>query len=419
MEILNHMLTGINDFFLVIATAAGALLVILRGIFAKLMIGLLGGLGRGAGTGLGSKLTGPGGGGQPGGSGMPTSPRYKQAKTALYQAAARQTRMANYINAWFNLLSMRTGPHAVSVYLYSLMHPHFKDKIARLRIRCREFDRLEEKAQKVLSRYERDFERQCVPLRNLLIHHDVELFRWKARYARFGFQLWKRRYWYHRRKIRQTRWKMIALQIKLYFRTRRLNIVYRPFVEPAFREMDHYERIYLASWVHSFEADLESFRLTVISGRLIEEVLSENFADFRDFYQLSELPVEAEALRHFLRQYLTERNIGFASSAAIEGLFETWLRVRLLEDERMRKKWNISTIWLTRCIPAPGAIGIAQAQFGHLPHNTVWLPDDFKIQGGDVSTLHPYVGAVGKTPNGHDGHGGDRRHEFVKSLPES
>lgn len=380
MEFVNELFTGINDLFLYVATAIGALFMALRVLLAKLMIGLLGGLGRGAGTGLGSKITGSGGGNNSGNTGeMPSSPRYKKARQALYGASSRQARMANYVNAWFNLLAMRSGPHAVSVYLYSLMHPDFADKTARLRARCRKFDQLEEKAQRVLARYERDFEKKCAPLRDQLIDLDVEISRLKARYKRFGFQFWKRRYWSFKRRIRKSRWEMIGVQLRLYLVTRRLNILYRPFIQPAFKQLDHYERIYLAQWVHSFEADLESFRLTVVSGRLLEELTSEDCAGVRAFYMLEDLPVEQDRLRAYLKDYLESYDIGFVPNAAVEGLFETWLRVRLLQDDTMRRKWGVSSRWLRHCIPPPGGLGVVQSTYGHFTNNDDWLPNDFSV----------------------------------------
>ncbi len=363
-----------NDIYLLAAGAAGAFYVAIRGIFAKLMIGLLGGLGRGAGTGLGTKMTN-GGGSSRNGQNLSTASRIKDAKQALFSAAGRKKRIQTYLETWIALLATRGGPHAVSIYLHSLIHPSFNEKVSRLRWRCRKFDELEGHTQHILGRYERDFERQCMPIRDELIALDVNLSRWKARHKRWYGKLWRKRWWYYKRNIRKTRWAMVALQVKLYKKNRWLNIAYRPELEPALKELEHFERIYLTSWIHSFEADLESFRLTVISGRLLEQLHLPRYAKHKTLLGLSDLPIERHETRKFLQDFLKGHGVGFGPETTVEGLFEAFLRLRLMHDEDLRKAWNIDYTWLTRSLPPPGALGVADTVFNHLESNTQWYEE--------------------------------------------
>ncbi len=376
MDDMGAVLASFNDLYLVGATAIGALYMGLRGIFAKLLIGLLGGLGRGAGTGIGNRMTGGTGGGSSGGGGanLSTANKIKHAKQALYAAAGRKRRIQIYLETWVTLLTVRDGSHALSIFLHSLIHPSFNKKVSRLRNRCRKFDELEGRVQHILGRYERDFERHCLPLRNELIALDVNLARWKARHRRWFGKIWRKRWWYYKRNIRKTRWKMIKLQIRLYKKNNWLNIAYRPELEPALVELHHYERIYLTSWVHSFEADLESFRLTVISGRLIEQLQKEQYADHKDYLGLSELPEDMDETRKYLREFLKKHGVGIGPESSVEGLFEAFLRLRLIHDPEMRKRWGVDYVWLTQSLPPPGALGLADAKYNHLESNRHWYP---------------------------------------------
>ncbi|MGI9405557.1 MAG: hypothetical protein ACR2O4_04225 [Hyphomicrobiaceae bacterium] len=350
-----------DDIALLIATAFGAVWLLLSTVMSRFGLAILTGLGRTGGAVIGQRF-----GGQMNSRRMPTNPTQRHARQALWRAEARQQRMASYVQAWFDLLATRGGPFAVSIYLHSILHDGFREKVVRLRTRCREFDRLEEIAQHRVQRYERDHERHCQPLRDELLDLEIELARLKARHARQRFRMWRKRWRRVKRRQFQTRRAIVAKRFRLSRAEWRLNARSRVLMEPALVAVDQYERAYLTHWVHSFEADLESFRLTVVTGRLIDLLFQPGHAETANRLGLADLPGDRIHMRDYIIAFLEERDVGFPPLARLEGLFEIYLRLRLLEDPALCRKWGINRIWLERYLPPPGAMGVAHERYNHL-----------------------------------------------------
>ncbi len=350
-----------NDFFLLIAGAIGAVWLMISTVLSRFSLAIIAGIGRTGGAVLGQRF-----GGQMNSRRMPTSPTRRKGRQALWRAEARQQRMASYVQAWFDLLATRGGPFALSIYLHSHLHHGFRDKVVRLRVRCREFDRLEEVAQHRLQRYEREYEKTCEPIRDQMLELDLELARLRARHSRQRFRFWRKRWFRVKRRQFQTRRSIIWHRIQLMRAEWRLNEKYSVLLEPALVAVDQYERTYLTHWVHSFEADLESFRLTVVTGRLVDILFQpSNDATCRRL-GLADVPRDRINLRDYLIAYLGARNVGFPPLARLEGLFEIYLRLRLLEDPALCDKWGVNRIWLENYLPPPGTMGVAHERYHHL-----------------------------------------------------
>ncbi len=372
MDILTLFFSFFADIGFLIATIIGALVVAVRGIIGRFGFAILAGLGKGAGAGLGSKLTGGRSGGEPDNKKMPSSQQVLRARQALWGSHARETRMNTYVSAWYNLLSLRGGPFAISIYLHSLFHKGFQQKVIRLQQRCREFDRLEDNAQRVLQRYESDYERDCEPLRDALLDDLVDLAKWKARHRRWTFKFWRKRWWNNKKNMLKLRRRIVFQRYILLQKEYRLNILYRSTLEPVLKAQEQYERHYLSHWVHSFEADLKSFELTVISGRLVEILVNMNDRRFLERLGLGDLPREPAYLRSFMQQYLDQYNIGYGPEATIENLFENYLRAKLTYEHGMAERWGINRIWLMNYLPPPGALGIVQNKYYHMMPQRSW-----------------------------------------------
>lgn len=372
MEFLTEFVTALDSIAVLVATAIGAAWLAIRSFIARFGLAILTGLGRGAGTGLGARMTGSGPGGQISSRRMPSDPSGRHARQALWNAEARQQRLRLYVEAWVDLLVTRGGPFALSIHLQSLLSDGFREKVVRLRRRCREFDRLEAAAQRIIQRYEHDYARLCEPIRNDVLRLNVELARWKARHRRFAWQFWKRRWRYLKARQFATRQKLISQRWALQRAEWRLNVGYRPTIEPALVAVDQYERNYLMHWVHSFEADLESFRLTVLTGRLLDMLFEPANAPLRAHLGLAHLPAGREQLRAYVLRYLDAHGVGYGPAARLESLFESYLRLRLMRDDELCARWQINRVWLERALPAPGAIGTANARFYHLSPDGAW-----------------------------------------------
>ncbi|MGI9406327.1 MAG: hypothetical protein ACR2O4_08145, partial [Hyphomicrobiaceae bacterium] len=316
MELLWDILSPFQDLFLLIATGLGAVWLMISTVIGRFGLAILTGIGRTGGSVLGQRF---GGGSQMNSRRMPTNPTQRHARHALWRAEARQQRMASYVQAWFDLLATRGGPFAVSIYLHSILHDGFREKVVRLRIRCHEFDRLEEIAQHRIQRYERDHEKHCQPVRDEMLALDLELARLKARHARQRFRFWRRRWRRVKRRQYRTRRASFFKRIELMRAEWRLNARSRVLLEPALVAVDQYERTYLTHWVHSFEADLESFRLTVVTGRLIDLLLQPAHHETRTRLGLSDLPRDRIHMREHIISHLEEQGVGFPPLARLEG----------------------------------------------------------------------------------------------------
>lgn len=200
----------------------------------------------------------------------------------------------------------------------------------------------------------------------------MELARWKARTRRFALQFWRRRWRYYKRRQVLERRRIIALRWRLQQAETKLNRAYRTLLEPALMALDQYERTYLTHWVNSFEADLESFRLTIVTGRLIDLLQAPQQVRLAERLGLAELPREQAGLVQHLTEYLQERRAVHGPSDGIETLFEAYLRLRLLEEPELARRWGIDPAWIAHLLPPPGAIGIAQEYYAHLPHPAAW-----------------------------------------------
>ena len=372
MDILSGFFSIFDSLALLIATAVGAFWFTVRSFLGRFGLAILTGLGRGAGTGIGARFTGTQASGQMSSRRMPTNPTGRHARQALMNAEARQIRMKSYVEAWCDLLATRGGPFALSIHLQSLLHDGFREKVVRLRSRCREFDRLEAIAQRRIQLFERDYARKCEPIRNELMDLNITLARWKARHRRFAWRFWRRRWRYLKGRQIATRRKLIAAQWRLQRAEWRLNVAARPTMEPALVAVDQYEQNYLMHWVHSFEADLESFRLTVMTGRLLDILFEPGSAGMREHLGLGALPKDRVDLREHVLGYLRERRVAFGPLARLESLFESYLRERLIEDSDLCQRWHINPIWLRRALPAPGAIGVAHERYRHIAPLGAW-----------------------------------------------
>ena len=357
---------------LLFATVVGAIWFAIRSFLGRFGLALLMGLGRGAGTGLGARFTGGQAGGQISSRRMPSNPTGRHARQALWNAEARQVRMKSYVDAWCDLLATRGGPFAISIHLQSLLHDGFRDKVVRLRVRCREFDRLEAVAQRRVQLYERDYARQCEPIQDEFLRLNVELARWKARHRRFVGRFWKKRWRYLKRNQIRTRRALIDVRWRLQKAEWKLNAAYRPVLEPALVAVDQYERNYLMHWVHSFEADLESFRLTVMTGRLLDILFEPASDGMRVHLGLGDLPHDRIVLREHMIDYLATHQVAFGPLARLESLFESYLRVRLIDDPELCERWHINRVWLQHALPAPGAVGVANERYQHLTPVGAW-----------------------------------------------
>jgi hypothetical protein len=364
MESIGEIFTAFNELALVAGTLLAAVFFFFRSIFAGLGTALLAALGRGAGYGIGQRLS-PG---AQAGRRLPLSPRQRLARQALFEAEARQVRIESYVGAYLKLIAERMGPFALSVHVAGQIEPGFAEKFERLVRRTQEFDRLEEKAQRALQRFEADYAKHCEPVRDELRSLSVELTRWKARGRRFAWQPWRRRWRYYKRRMLATRKAIFRKQLRLQSAELKLNMGYRAILEPALAEVDRYERAYLTHWIHSFEADLESLRLTVVSGRLIEHLATPQNAALRARLQIEGLPAGKAALERELKSYLSSRDVGLAPAATTAGLLEAYLRIRLLEDADMRAAWGVDRSWIERDLPPPGELGVAQERWLHLRH---------------------------------------------------
>ena len=374
MDIISIFFSFFTDIGLLVATLLGTIVVAIRGIIGRFGFTILAGLGKGAGAGIGSKLTGGRSGYQFESKNMPTGQLVLRGRQALWTSASREKRMNTYIAAWYNLLALRGGPFAISIYLQSLHHKGFQQKIQRLQKRCREFDRLEDNAQRALQHYERDYEKQCEPLRDQLLDHIYELSKWKARHKRWAFKFWHKRWRHNKKNMFSLRRKISMKRYTLLMKEYRLNMIYRARLEPLLKTVHQFEHQYLTHWVHSFEADLKSFELTVISGRLVEIISNMTNRRFLENLGLGELPREPAYLRSYMQKYLDNHNIGYGPEATIENLFENYLRVKLISEPGMAERWGISKIWLKNYLPPPGALGIVQSKYHHMAPNQAWNP---------------------------------------------
>lgn len=372
MELFTELFTVFDSIAILIATAVGAFWFAVRSFIGRFGLAILTGLGRGAGTGIGARFTGSQAGAQMSSRRMPSNPTGRHARHALWNAEARQLRMKSYVDAWCDLLATRGGPFALSIHLQSLLHDGFREKVVRLRRRCREFDRLEAVAQRRIQFYERDYARQCEPIRDEILALTTTLARWKARHRRFAWRFWKRRWRYLKRRQIAVRRELTSAKWRLYQAEWRLNTAYRATIEPALVAVDQYERNYLMHWVHSFEADLESFRLTVMTGRLLDLLFAPSAKGMREHLGLGDLPDDRIELRDHVRAYLTSRKVAFSPLARLESLFESYLRMRLLDDPQLCERWHVNPIWLEYGLPAPGAIGLTHERFGHLTQRGDW-----------------------------------------------
>lgn len=366
MEIFNELFGFFDQIALLAATAMGAAWLAVRSFIGRFGLALLTGLGRGAGSGIGVRFAGGGASSQLSSRRMPANPTQRHARQALWQAEARQQRMKLYVDAWFELVAARGGPFALSIHLDSLLNKSFRKKVLRLRNRCRAFDRLEDKAQYLIHRYENDYERKCEPFRNEVMRLSVELVAWKARHRRFRWRFWKRRWRYYKSQQIVTRRALTAAQWKLQRAETRLNMAYRSVIEPALVAVDQYERNYLTHWVQSFEADLESMRLTIVTGRMLDILFEPQHTPLRRHLGLHDLPHERISLRDHIVTYLEARGVGYGPLARLESLFESYLRVLLLSDPELCRRWNVNRTWLEHGLPAPGAIGVANRRHMHL-----------------------------------------------------
>ncbi|MEZ5776279.1 MAG: hypothetical protein R3D33_16690, partial [Hyphomicrobiaceae bacterium] len=362
MDTVNDIFAVFNDLTIVAGTVLATLFLLLRSVFMGLGTALLSAFGRGAGAGIGTRFAG----GQLASRRLPTNPTQRLARQALYQAEARQVRMETYNEAWLELVTLRGGPYALSVHLLGMLSPGFRDKVDRLRTRSLEFDRLEERAQRIVQRYERDYQRVCEPLRDEVRALDVELSRWKARDRRFALQFWRRRWRHAKRRHLRLRFKVVARRWHLHRTEWRLNLRYRGALEPALRAVDRYERAYLTHWIHSFEADLESFRLTILSGRLMEIVRQPARKATIGRLGLADLPDDAAALRSFLIEGLAASARAVAPGEPIESLFETWLRDRLAASPELCALWQVDPAWLRAHLPPPGSLGVVHERYLHV-----------------------------------------------------
>lgn len=361
MEIFTEFFGLFNDVFLLLAGAVGAVWLMISTVLSRFSLAIIAGLGRTGGAVLGQRF-----GAQASSRRMPTNPTTRRARQALWRAEARQQRMASYVQAWSDLLATRGGPFAISIYLHSLLHDGFRDKVVRLRTRCREFDRLEEIAQHRLQRYEQEYEQVCEPIRDEILDLELELARLRARHSRQRFRLWRKRWFRVKRRQFQTRRSILWQRIQLMRAEWRLNEKYSVLMEPALVAVDQYERTYLTHWVHSFEADLESFRLTVITGRLADLLFQPSHDETRKRLGLADLPSDRIHMRAHLISFLEQKGVGFPPLARMEGLMEIYLRLRLLEDPELRKRWGVNSVWLEHYLPPPGALGISHERFNHL-----------------------------------------------------
>lgn len=375
MEFIPDIMGFFDGIALLVATAVGAVWLTIRSFLGRFGLAILTGLGRGAGSGLGSRFAG-GAGAQLNSRRMPTNPTGRHARQALLNAEARQLRMRSYVDAWLDLLATRGGPFAVSMHLQGLISSGFRDKVVRLRRRCREFDRLEAIAQRVVQRYERDYEARCEPIRDRILELNTEMTRCKARHRRFALQFWKRRWRHHKRRQIAIRRKLMLHQYRLRRSEWRLGLAYRSLIEPALVAVDQYERAYLMHWVHSFEADLESFRLTVVTGRLLDMLFAPGMEEMRAYLGLDSLPSERAGLRRYLVATLEAAGVGHEPLAHVESLFEAYLRIRLAADAELRRRWHVDRDWLLEALPAPGSLGVAAARHGHATPMRRWLADE-------------------------------------------
>jgi hypothetical protein len=165
---LDMLASFFDSIFVLLGGVAAAIFFGVYGLFSRFGLALLTGLTRSAGTGLGDRFMGRGIG-RTGGRRIPTGGMIRHARHALWHADARLQRMELYNEAWLELLAARGGPFAVQMHLLSLIHAGFQEKTARLLRRARAFDRLEERAQGILQRYERDYARLCEPMRNEML----------------------------------------------------------------------------------------------------------------------------------------------------------------------------------------------------------------------------------------------------------
>lgn len=376
MEFLPDILMAFDQVALLIATAMGAVWFAVRAVIGRFGIAILTGLGRGAGTGIGSKLTGGGSSGSMSSRRMPSNSTGRHARQALWNAEARQMRMKSYVDAWCDLLATRGGPYALSIHLQSLLASGFLEKIDRLQRRCAEFDRLEAIAQRVVQRYERDYARNCEPIRDEVMQLSIELVRWKARNRRRGWKLWQKRWWHNSRNQWRVRNEQLSKRWELQKAEFQLSLRYRAAVEPALSAVDQYERSYLMHWVHSFEADLESFRLTVMTGRLLDLLFAPQAAPVRQHLGLAHLPRNKTELRAHLIEYLGQHGVAFGPLATVESLFEAYLRTRLIRDPQLAAQWNVNRVWLERALPAPGSMGISGGRHFHMATQGHWHMHD-------------------------------------------
>lgn len=363
-----------NNIFVIAGGTIAALFFGVYGLFSRFGLALLTGLTRSAGTGIGDRfvIRGAGASGQLAGRRLPSAIRQRHARQALWNADARLARLERYVEVWLGLLAARAGPFAVSMHLMSLLHRGFQEKTARLARRAQKFDRLEEKAQSLLQRYEADYAIQCEPLRDSMLRNYVELSLWKARGRRFAWQVWRRRWRYTKRRQVLVRRRIIAERLELHKAEQRLNKLYRIQLEPALTALDLYESTYLAHWVHSFEADLESFRLTVVTGRLIAMLKEPQNARLAETLGLASLPDTTASLTALFTTFLAERQAVLGPNEGIETLFEAYLRLRLIEEPELCRRWGIERQWIERMLPAPGSLGLAHEYYGHLTDAGVW-----------------------------------------------
>ncbi|MEL6288298.1 MAG: hypothetical protein AAFQ35_05910 [Pseudomonadota bacterium] len=218
MEIFTEFISFFDGIILLVAGTLGAIWVMISTVLSRFSLAILTGIGRTSGAVLGQRF-----GGQMQSRRMPSTAGPRRAREALWRAEARQQRMALYVQAWHDLLATRGGPFALSIALHAQMHDGLRDKIERLRERCREFDRLEEIAQHRVQKYEREYARMCEPIRDHVLDLELELARLKARHARQRFRFWRSRWQRVKRRIFQTRRAILAERIRLMRSEFRLN----------------------------------------------------------------------------------------------------------------------------------------------------------------------------------------------------
>lgn len=367
MDILNELLTFLQSFWEIILVATASVALFLKGIFAylsRLLAPLV--------TKI-QKFFGKKENNNSSPAGVEKGMKYgKSPKAALLMAQQRKRQMQAYIDAWEHLVMNKWGPYALSARLHSFMHTSLHDKLRRKKERLKEFDTIEDHAQRLVHLYDADREQA----REALVQEACQLNRILAvslaRQMNWALKPFSKKSKAIRRTLRRKGMRYGRVKFDLYMLDATINRKYRPKMAGLAADVDFFSKEFLDDWMGSSSADITSMELSSICGNVREYVLHPEHAELRKKFGLCDDLSDA-ALMRFLAPYNVPLLMdGDNLSSTPETLFEMYLRIKLYANPNLRQAWGVNLVFLDK-IAAPGSLGISHSRYMQLGSNTCWF----------------------------------------------